>query len=204
MSIVITSEGMDVALGRMQDVLEALGGKEAGIAIARALNRSIQAAGTRATRIAKTAYTAQYDELRANLEIRRANRSNLEGALNITGRPGMSLIHFLPDPDVPQPPAARPAAGVSVQIKKKGARHPATSNVAGGSKSFIIRKPQGGYGVFVRHGQQLEMLYGPSPVQALQTADAQEQVVARAEEVFPERLQHEVDVILSGIVGTGR
>ena len=27
MSIVITSEGMDVALGRMQDVLEALGGK---------------------------------------------------------------------------------------------------------------------------------------------------------------------------------
>ena len=197
MSIVITSEGMDVALGRMQDVLEALGGKGAGIAIARALNRSIQAAGTRATRIAKTAYTAQYDELRAN-------RSNLEGALNITGRPGMSLIHFLPDPDVPQPPAARPAAGVSVQIKKKGARHPATSNVAGGSKSFIIRKPQGGYGVFVRHGQQLEMLYGPSPVQALQTADAQEQVVARAEEVFPERLQHEVDVILSGIVGTGR
>ena len=121
MSIVITSEGMDVALGRMQDVLEALGGKGAGIAIARALNRSIQAAGTRATRIAKTAYTAQYDELRANLEIRRANRSNLEGALNITGRPGMSLIHFLPDPDVPQPPEARPAAGVSVQIKKKGA-----------------------------------------------------------------------------------
>ena len=116
MSIVITSEGMDVALGRMQDVLEALGGKGAGIAIARALNRSIQAAGTRATRIAKTAYTAQYDELRANLEIRRANRSNLEGALNITGRPGMSLIHFLPDPDVPQPPAARPGAGVSVHF----------------------------------------------------------------------------------------
>ena len=46
MSIVITSEGMDVALGRMQDVLEALGGKGAGIAIARALNRSLQAART--------------------------------------------------------------------------------------------------------------------------------------------------------------
>ena len=150
--------------------------------------------------VCQTSSTIYYACLRANLEIRRANRSNLEGALNITGRPGMSLIHFLPDPDVPQPPAARPAAGVSVQIKKKGARHPATSNVAGGSKSFIIRKPQGGYGVFVRHGQQLEMLYGPSPVQALQTADAQEQVVARAEEVFPERLQHEVDVILSGMV----
>ena len=80
----------------------------------------------------------------------------------------------------------------------------ARSNMPGRSKSFIIRKPQGGYGVFVRYGQQLEMLYGPSPVQALQTADAQELVVARAEEVFPERLQHEVDVILSGIVGTGR
>ena len=142
MSIVITSEGMDVALGRMQDVLEALGGKGAGIAIARALNRSIQAAGTRATRIAKTAYTAQYDELRANLEIRRANRSNLEGALNITGRPGMSLIHFLPDPDVPQPPAARPAAGVSVQIKKKGARHPATSNVAGEARASSSVSPR--------------------------------------------------------------
>ncbi len=204
MSIVITSEGMDVALGRMQDVLEALGGKGAGIAIARALNRSLQAARTRATRIAKTAYTAQYGDLLADIVVRRANRKSLEGTLEITGRPGMSLIHFLPDPDVPQPPAARPPEGITVQIKKKGARHVARSNMPGRSKSFIIRKPQGGYGVFVRHGQQLEMLYGPSPVQALQTADAQEQVVARAEEVFPERLQHEVDVILSGIVGTGR
>lgn len=204
MSIVITSEGMDVALGRMQDALEALGGDKAHVAIARALNRSIESARAVANRIGRNAYTARPDSLFERIAMQRANRSNLEGALNITGRPGMSLIHFLPDPDVPQPPAARPAAGVSVQIKKKGARHPATSNVAGGSKSFIIRKPQGGYGVFVRHGQQLEMLYGPSPVQALQTADAQEQVVARAEEVFPERLQHEVDVILSGIVGTGR
>lgn len=204
MSIVITSEGMDVALGRMQDVLEALGGKGAGIAIARALNRSMQAARTRATRIAKTAYTAQYGDLLADIVVRRANRKSLEGTLEITGRPGMSLIHFLPDPDVPQPPAARPPEGITVQIKKKGVRHVARSNMPGRSKSFIIRKPQGGYGVFVRYGQQLEMLYGPSPVQALQTADAQEQVVARAEEVFPERLQHEVDVILSGIVGTGR
>ena len=120
MSIVITSEGMDVALGRMQDVLEALGGKGAGIAIARALNRSIQAARTRATRIAKTAYTAQYGDLLADIVVRRANRKSLEGTLEITGRPGMSLIHFLPDPDVPQPPAARPPEGVTVQIKKRG------------------------------------------------------------------------------------
>ncbi len=204
MSIVITSEGMDVALGRMQDVLEALGGDKAHVAIARALNRSIESARAVANRIGRNAYTARPDSLFEQIAMQRAGRSSLEGVLNISGRPGMSLINFLPDPDVPQPPAARPAAGVSVQIKKKGPRHVASSNVSGGSKSFIIRKPQGGYGVFVRHGQQLEMLYGPTPVQALQKTDAQEQVVARAEEVFPERLQHEVDVILSGIVGTGR
>lgn len=204
MSVVITSEGMDAALGRMRDVLDALGRKGAGIAIARALNRSLLAARTRAGHIARAAYTAQYTDLLANMVVRRANRSRLEGSLEITGRPGMSLIHFLPDPDAPQPPAARPPEGVSVQIKKKGGRHVARSNVPGGSKSFIIRKPQGGYGVFVRHGQQLEMLYGPTPVQALQKAEAQEQVVARAEEVFPERLRHEVDVLLSGIVGAGR
>lgn len=204
MSIVITSEGMDVALGRMQDVLEALGGDKAHVAIARALNRSIESARAVANRIGRDAYTARLDSLFERIAMQRAGRSSLEGVLNISGRPGMSLINFLPDPDVPQPPAARPAAGVSVQIKKKGPRHVASSNVSGGSKSFIIRKPQGGYGVFVRHGQQLEMLYGPTPVQALQKTDAQEQVVARAEEVFPERLQHEVDVILSGIVGTGR
>lgn len=204
MSIVITSEGMDVALGRMQDVLEALGGDKAHVAIARALNRSIESARAVANRIGRNAYTARPDSPFERIAMQRAGRSSLEGVLNISGRPGMSLINFLPDPDVPQPPAARPAAGVSVQIKKKGPRHVASSNVSGGSKSFIIRKPQGGYGVFVRHGQQLEMLYGPTPVQALQKTDAQEQVVARAEEVFPERLQHEVDVILSGIVGTGR
>lgn len=200
MSITITAEGMDSAVRRMQAVLDAVGEKNAGTALARALNRGLQSARAEALRIGRTAYTARPDDIFEQVRARRAGRSHLEATLEVRGRPGMSLIHFEATPNRPQRPGSRPADGVRVRIRKDGSRKVARSHKPGGSKSFIIRKPQGGYGVFVRHGQELEMLYGPSPVQALQRADSQERLVERAEDVFSRRLRHELDVLLSGIV----
>ena len=200
MSITITAEGMDAAVRRMQRTLTALSGQEAQTVLVRALNRSLQSARAEALRIGRTAYTARPDDIFEQVRARRAGRSNLEATLEISSRPGMSLIHFEATPNRPQRPAARPADGVSTRILRSGSRKVARSHKSGRSKSFIIRKPQGGYGVFVRHGQELEMLYGPSPVQALQRADSQERLVERAEDIFSRRLRHELYVLLSGLV----
>ena len=50
------------------------------------------------------------------------------------------------------------------------------------------------------HDRGKDVLFGPSPVQALQRADSQERLVERADEIFPRRLRHELDVLLSGLV----
>lgn len=200
MSITITAEGMDAAMARMRETLEAVGEQKARAALARAINRTLTAVRAEAARIARTTYTARQKKLFDNIFINRAGRGKLEGVLEIHGSPGMSLIHFEATPNRPQRPAARPADGVSARILRSGSRKVARSHKSGGSKSFVIRKPQGGYGVFVRHGQKLEMLFGPSPVQALQRADSQERMIERADEVFSRRLRHELDVLLSGIV----
>ena len=200
MSIAITAEGMDAAMEHMRETLEAVGEQKARAALARALNRTLTAVRTEATRIARTTYTARRKKLFDNIFISRAGRGKLEGVLEIHGSPGVSLIHFEATPNRPQRPAARPADGVSARILRSGSRKVARSPKSGRSKSFIIRKPQGGYGVFVRHGQELEMLFGPSPVQALQREDNQERMIERADEVFSRRLRHELDVLLSGLV----
>lgn len=200
MSITITAEGVDAAMARMRETLEAVGEQKARAALVRAINRTLTAVRAEAARIARTTYTARQKKLFDNIFINRAGRSNLEATLEVRGRPGMSLIHFEATPNRPQRPGSRPADGVRVRIRKDGSRHAARSHVPGGSKSFVIRKPQGGYGVFVRHGQELEMLYGPTPVQALQRADTQERLLERAETVFSGRLRHELDVLLSGLV----
>lgn len=200
MSISITAEGVDAAMARMRSALRGVGEQKARAALARAINRTLNAVRTEAVRSARTTYTARQKKLFERVSLRRAGRSNLEAILEFRGRLGMSLIHFEATPNRPQRPAARPADGVSARILRSGSRKVARSPKSGRSKSFIIRKPQGGYGVFVRHGQELEMLFGPSSVQALQREDNQERMIERADEVFPRRLRHELDVLLSGIV----
>lgn len=200
MSIALHIDGVDEALERHRAALDALGPKNASKAIARALNRAVSAARTEAGRIARRAYTARADKLFDAIFIRSARPGRLESRLEISGRPGVSLIHFQATPDRPLPPSRRPADGISVRIRRDGSRQLARSR-RGGSKSFVIRKPQGGYGIFVRHGRRLEMLLGPSPVQALQRREDQERIMARAEEVFSPRLRHEIDHLLAGLGG---
>ena len=201
MSVHIKVDAVDQGIARMQRSLDALGGKAAAQAIARALNRSLQAARTEASRQARQAYTAPRAKLFDSISVSRATQSALEGVLEVLGVPGVSLIHFQARPNQPQPPKARPRQGVTARVKRTGTRRVYMGR-EGGSKPFIMRKKQGGYGVFVRHrGNKFEMLFGPSPVQALQRQDTQEKIMDRVAEVFEPRLRHEIDVLLAGIAG---
>lgn len=196
MSVKITCEGVDQGIVRMQSALDAIGGKRAGKVIANALNQSLAAGRKEAAREARKAYTAPIKKLFDNINVQRARASNLQGELDLTGSRGVSMIHFKAQPNTP---GVRPAAGVTAQTKKRGTRK-ARFAKDGGSKSFIMKKKQGGFGVFVRHGRKkFEMLMGPSPIQALQRKETQEQVAQKVEEAFAPRLQTEIDKALAAL-----
>lgn len=216
MSVIeINAEGMDRALKEMQGALDAIGGKKANKIIANAINQSLSAGRKEAARQARRAYTAPIKKLFDNIKVQRARGSNLAGLIDLYGSKGVSLIHFRAQPNEP---GAHPGEGVTAQLKRKGLRKPRVSD-KGGSKSFVMKKVQGNYGVFVRHGLKekiygpgkrkarivkkrvydLEMLFGPSPIQYLQRRDAQEQVAKKVEEAFSPRLQSEIDKALAAL-----
>lgn len=201
MNIQIEVQGIDRALASMRSALDAIGGKQAERAIANALNQSLAKGRKEASRQARRAYTAPIKKLFDNIRVQRARSGDLSGQIDLLGGQGVSLIHFKAQPDVPQPPVARPAAGVTAQIKRKGARK-VRAGKNGGSKSFIMKKKQGGFGVFVRHDRdKFEMLLGPSPIQALQREDAQKSVAERIEESFMPTLQQQIDRALAASLG---
>lgn len=195
MSIRIKARGLDEAMAQMRSALDGIGGKEGAKLIANALNQSLAQGRKEAARLARTAYTAPIKKLFDNVKIQRARGSKLEGELDLYGSRGVSLIHFKAQPNVPAFP--RPKEGVTAQVRRKGARKVRKSE-KGGSKSFIMKKAQGGFGVFVRHsGKKYEMLMGPSPIQALQREEAQDAVVQKIEETFAPRLASEIDRVLA-------
>lgn len=218
MSIAIQVEGVDRCLQKMQGALDAIGGKKASKIIANAINQSLSAGRKEAARQARRAYTAPIKKLFDNIKVQRARGSNLAGLIDLYGSKGVSLIHFRAQP---KEPGAHPDEGVTAQIKRKGMRKPRVSD-RGGSKSFVMKKAQGGLGIFVSHGLKkkiyapgkrkarivkkrvydLEMLFGASPIQALQRKEAQDQVSQKVEEAFAPRLQAEIDKMLDAIGGS--
>ena len=178
------------------------------LAAARAVNRTLRSMKAEATRIARESYTARVPAGKAfsRLSFKTADKANLQGTLFIAGERGMSLYRFKP---TPKTPGKRPSGGVTAQVRRDGSRR--VYGRPGFSKPFIMRKKQGNYGVFVRKQgskghtwKDYEMLYGASPIQSLQRRDNQERIRAKAAEMFPKRLQHEVYALLSGHAPGGR
>lgn len=199
-AITITVPNMDEAVKNCRAALDALG-KNSGVALARAVNRSLEAVRAEATKIVRSAYTARREKLFDNIFVRRAGSQRPAGELELTGSKGISLIHFQARPALPD---KRPKKGVSTKVRRDGPRR--VRDVPGYTKPFILRKRQGGYGVFVREvgggfrdWGGLQMLWGASPIQALQRREDQERLADRAAEVFPRRLEHEIDALLAGV-----
>lgn len=200
--ITVTIPNLEDAVARCHAALSVLG-KDSGLALSRAVNRSLEAVRTEAAKIARSAYTARQSKLFDTIFLRRAGRQHPEGTLIFSGKKGVSLIHFMPRPSMPQ---KRPTSGVSTKIFRNGARR--VREVPGYTKPFIMRKRQGGYGIFVRSMDGsfrdwggMQMLLGPSPIQALGRADSREKLAEKAQEVFLPRLEHEIGALLSGVRG---
>lgn len=100
--------------------------RECSAAIARAVNRTLDAVRAEAVRIGREKYTARAESLRKRAVIRRATRTSPVGVLELRGRKGMSLLHFRSQPGtIPNwkgvPVKQRqPRGGVSNLVKKGG------------------------------------------------------------------------------------
>ena len=197
-------------------------------AIARAVNRTLDAVRGEAIRIAKETYTYTGKTVSGKvfdqIFLKKATRTDGTGRLFIGGRRGVSLWHFKAQPSKP---GKRPVGGVSAQVLKQGSRHVRVRS--GWSKPFIMKKKRGddkdgGYGVFIRRdgtrysdrytkgprqGQRIwkgniEMLFGTSPIQAVGKPQSRERLQAKARETFEKRLRHEVDALLLGHARGGK
>ena len=158
----------------------------------RAINRTLSSVRTQLSRTARNAYTAHPSKVFPYVKI---SRSGLSGTLNIKGAPGYSLFHFRA---IPKVPTKRPPAGVSALIKKGGIRK--VYRKSGYDRPFIMKKKQGGFGVFVRKhgGDELQMMMGPSPIQAALAHANMDALHQTASEILKKRLMHEVEAVVQG------
>ena len=214
MSIEIRAEGLDCAIASMESVLDSLGGKNAEKCVAKALNKSLSQGRKIAAMEARKAYTAPVKKLFDNVKITRARASSLYGELLLTGTRGVSLFNFKPSV---RDASTRPRGGVSSQVRRKGSRYVHSDpDFMPHSKPFVMRKAQGGFGIFVRKKgssfnekrddgstdwNKVKMLFGASPIQALQRKDVQEKVAEAIEEAFEPTLQEEIDRMLQASLG---
>lgn len=203
MAIIEVHGDFERALRQVENTLSLLDERAVRTVVNRAEQRAMTAGRAAATRIARETYTARAKKLFDAIFVTKANGSGEKRTtLHIEGKPGVHRIHFKASPKTAT--RRRPARGVTTQVKRGGRRY--VPELPGYSKPFIMRRKQGDFGMFYRksgtgRAQQwgnIQQAWGPSPIQAL-TQEKAEEVMDRIQEVFEERLQHEIDALLAGI-----
>ena len=178
--------------------------KQVRRAIFAARSRSLQAGKALGARLAREEYTAKASKIKNRMKATMVGDGRISGLL-FSGNPGLNLAEFLPRPNRDTGP--KPKKGVTVKVKRKGPRYvpqgkPGMEGKA--SKPFIakLRKNDSEMGIFVRYGrgQKRHMLFGPSPIQALQDPERQDKIRQKIEDVFYSRLNHELWARYDGVV----
>lgn len=160
------------------------GGTE--IALSRSMNRAMLAARTMAVKETGRHYEIPASEIKSASRLTRAKKGLLSSTMQVIGSP-MSLMHFKPSSTSPTyyPTKLR----VTV---KKGER----KIVKGG----FVASNNSGTTTFKRTGKAslpIEKRYGPSVPQMVGNSNVVDKTQERAEKVFAERLDREIDYLLS-------
>ncbi|MDE5879663.1 MAG: hypothetical protein K2G99_06550 [Desulfovibrio sp.] len=196
LEIDIRCDGLEAEMARAERLLRELGGLKEQKAFRVALRKAISAARQESARVARTFYTARKSKIFDSVEVKYA-----EGRLTLRAKPGMSLIHFKPNP---AKPGTHPAGGVTSQVKRGGPRYAHRDRRYDHIPPYIMRKKQGGLGIFVlEKGHEftdwkaVHMLFGPSPIQSLMRRDNQALVAEKARETFRANIEREIDKLLA-------
>jgi hypothetical protein len=183
-------------------------------AVARAINKTLQGARTDAVNMIRRDFRMKASDIRKLIKIERAypTRSafwgdNLWGRLYGSGPPGLPLIRFrigstrVPSTRRLKSGAYRPVGGISVRVRKDRGRQ-----VVKGAFAAIM--PSGHVGVFRRvpgsqmyksgagTGEQIEELFGPSPVKLLTEDRYDDEIGDRIDERMEKNLKHEAENVL--------
>lgn len=222
--VVSCGGSVERALERLRENIEALGGAGADKAVMAAMKKTLRELKKEAGRTARDAYTYyRKNGMFSDADILLASRgSRSQGMLALKGNIGESLIHFHPQPGIPNAgeKILRPREGVSIMIKKSGSKRYVPIK-KGFGRPFIMKKKQGGYGVFAAkegagresfRGQskrkkgffwksEVQMLFGPSPIQAVGREDNAKRLIDfaewRYEMVLKEELEKQIEKLFS-------
>lgn len=169
-------------------------------AITRAINRAISAANVEATRQIQVKYTLKGKKTvnAAKRITRRATKRSLSAVIEAKGSP-IPLGAFITNPK--KPPKRRPKKKLFAQVKQ---------GEGGQVRSAFITTVQTGHigirhaGVFVRTkgnaSLPIKQLYGPSVPQMIGDEEIKDYLERHAKAVLDDRLEHEINVILKGVV----
>lgn len=164
--------------------------KQARTALARAINRALEAGRTTAAREVAKRYTVRQGQVRDKARVNKVHADNLDNAsLTIRG-PALNVADFRVAPSKPQP-AKRPVLRVTIGKKQGGRLYPG---------AFLIPIRPGTNKAFRRVGPDrlpITPVYGPSIPNLVGSEGVSKAVQDRMQEVVVTRLEHEVDRELS-------
>lgn len=157
--------------------------EKAAQASARAINRSMTAGRTQATRELTKDYAVKSRQVNERITTSRANKTNLEAEVTWRGH-ALNLADFRVTPKTPQP-AKRPI--LRAVVKRSSGWRPYHGAFIVGKNGKAYRRVTGA------SRYPITGVWGPSIPQLLGAKTVQEAVEKRASEVLENRLNHEIN-----------
>ena len=162
-------------------------------AVARAINRATQNARTNAVKKITNEYTIKRKRVVDTMDIKKASPGKLSAFVLSKGSV-IALSYFKTFPG--KVPTRRLKNPVFVQVKKSGG-----GTIKG---AFLAEMKSGHIGVFHRangnSSMPIQQNYGPSVPQMLESKSVSAFIKEKAQEVLETRLEHEIDVLLRGVI----
>lgn len=172
-------------LNRHTETLKNLG-QEGNKALARALNRAVDAGVTQAARSVSSEYYVANQKVKKTIKTKKANASNLTAGFVSAGN-AIPLINFKTNPK--KVPAKKPKTLLQAGVLKSG-------GMGSIKNAFVNKTKSGKLHVLQRttdNAYPIQVLYGLSIPQMVGSRKIGQEIEGRAVEVLDIRVQHEID-----------
>lgn len=155
-------------------------------AVSRAINRSLVHSRNQASKLVRQDYTVEAPTVRETFKLKRATKTDLEGAF-ISKGPTLSANKFKFSPRDDTTGTNRRA--VKLTIRKK--------NSFEVQRGFVYQER-----IYQRKGKErkpLKVLTGPAVPQMIRSDKVIKELSTQTQEMFEKRLLHEIGVVLQGL-----
>ena len=175
-------------LNKHSEALKNLG-KDGNKALARALNRAVDAGVTQAARSVSSEYYVQNQKVKKTIKTKKANANSLTAGFISAGN-AIPLINFKTNPK--RVPAKKPKILLQAGVLRSG-------GLGSIKNAFVNKTKSGKIHVLQRttnSSYPIKVLYGLSIPQMVGSKKIGEKIEDRAVEILDSRVQHEIDRLL--------